>query len=577
MPRLTSSAFDPGTVIGPYTLSGRIGVGGMGEVYEASSPRSRERVAIKLITDAGIRSPEAHARFVREGELLRDLSHPGIIPVYDHGIDFATNTPYLVMELLEGDDLDATVQRLGRLSTETVVAIGIALAHALAHAHARGVVHRDLKPANILIPRRTDRGRAVLCDFGLSKRMVPSESITGTGAMLGTPHYMSPEQFLDSKRVDALSDVFSLAMTLFFALAGRNPLEDLSGIELMTALCSKPVVDIRALAPDVPADVAAALAGALATDSRNRSSLAEFGAALEASGASAADPKRRARARKTEDSSTLRIRVAPRRGGPPSLMDALVLENGTYSVMDALASDSYEGVDAEGRVVRIERIASVYMHEDSRAELEREIAALRGLETESFVACLDWGAVAGDAYVVSEAPEAPDLVRLVETNGPLAYSDGLRYFAKAAGDISALHARGICHGHLAPESFYLRSLASGTTVLVLHDLGVGKRLRAFLAKPEKKRRVVQKDPRLDVLHFVTALHFAIVGQLPFGVSGAHSPEAVRAEAQTFVAPEPHVRRALEALLRHAMQGFISSFRVLGDELGAMIVDSSPGA
>ena len=577
MPRPTSSAFDPGTTIGPYTLAKRIGVGGMGEVYEASSPRSRDAVAIKLITDAAIRSPEARARFVREGELLRELSHPGIVPVYDHGIDPATSTPYLVMELLEGDDLEATVERLGRLSTETVVAIGLALVNALAHAHSRGVVHRDIKPANVLLPRRTDRGRAVLCDFGLSKRMGPNESITGTGAMLGTPHYMSPEQFLDSKRVDALSDVFGLAMTLFFALAARNPLEDLAGIELMTALCSKPVVDIRTLAPDVPADIAVALAGALATDPRNRSSLAEFGAALEACSASAADPKRLAGARRTEDSSTLRTRVAPKRGGPPSLMDALVLENGTYSVMDALANDSYEGVDAEGSVVRIERIAGVYMHDDSRDELEREVAALRSLETESIVACLDWGAVAGDAYLVSEAPDALDLARLVETTGPLDYSDGLRYFAKAAADIGALHALGIYHGHLTPESFYLRSLPSGRTVLVLHDLGVGKRLRAFLAKPEAKRRVVPKDPRLDVLHFVTALHFAVVGQLPFSVGGPRDPEAVRGEAQTFLAPEPHVRRALEALLKHAMQGFISSFRVLGDELTAMMVDSASGA
>jgi|GEM_PF-4615118 len=556
----------------------------MGEVHAARSPRGAV-VAVKLITGAGIRDAETVARFKREGEVLQALSHPAIVPVYEVGVDAASKTPFLAMEHIDGEDLERLVEREGPLPPTLAVAIGLDLCGALAHAHARGILHRDIKPANVLVPRTRARGYAILCDFGLSKRLGSADLITASAALLGTALYIAPEQTVDAHRASEKSDVWSLAMTLYVALSGRSPFEGLVGFDLLKATATVVVPDVRALVPHVPADVAAALRSSLVIDPQQRFSLAELRRALrQTESAGHVIPKAPLSVPESVVSRPLRAAAGAIRSGPPGLLDAVTLPRGTYTLMTSEGAFSYSGVDDLGRVVHLERIIGAYADAGARALLEREVAAFSELPNESTVALVDFGELEGDAYVVCDAPDGRDLVREIEAAGPIPYATALQLFAESAAALDLLHTRGLCHGHLTPSSLHVRVLPQNRRLLVLHDLGIGERARAHLAALEKNRRPPSRDPRLDVLHFVTALHFAIVGQLPFGVplpttqagsstQNAPNANAVRPDAATFMAPEPQVRRALEALLKHAMQGFLSSFRVVGDELSAMRRDA----
>ena len=560
MPKPTR--FVPGTVVGECVLVRRIADGGMGEVHEATSPWGH--VAVKLVTWGGMRGTEALARFLREGALLRELSHPGIVKVLAHGVDGRTKIPFLVLELLEGDDLDVVVGRRGPLSAELVASLGIEVSLALEHAHERGVVHRDVKPANVIVPRDPSRGRAILCDFGLSKRVGAEGSITGTGALLGTPYFMAPEQVLDSKHADVRSDVFSLAMTLYFAVTGKNPFESLEGPELVRAVCSHPVPDVRTYRRDVPEALAVTLAYALHRDARARATLEELRSALleiaeGKTGVPSAPVSRAARAGPTSRPRGL------------AELDTLELQKGAYSVMRPLGPNVVEAVNDEGQVVRIERLGPLV--ERQKDELFRELEVLVGNTNDALVAVVDHGEAAGEHYVVSESLEDPELATYVDTRGPFTMDRGLRAVSRFVRGYGKVSSAGFVHGAIGPSTLSLRA-TNTKRILVLSDLGIARRVRALGPASTAKRA---EDPRVDVLGVVAALHFAIVGQLPFGAQGAVADGgAARPLAVTFVAPEPAVLRALEALVRRAIQGEIRSFEALGHELRALAGDLPTG-
>jgi serine/threonine-protein kinase len=233
------SALAPGTLVGDrYTLSRVLGSGSMGTVYETRGP-SGERLALKaLYTErGGPNADERRARFLREAAVCATIAHPNVVPVVDHGIDRTHDLPFLVMPLLEGEDLAVLLERVGRLEPDVAVALVVQACEGLAAAHARGIVHRDVKPSNLFL-ERSPAGRVVVkvTDFGLAKTATdgpPGGSLatgtgggsrrgglTKTGRFMGTPQYVSPEQAVSAKHVDVRSDVFSLAMTLYHALSG---------------------------------------------------------------------------------------------------------------------------------------------------------------------------------------------------------------------------------------------------------------------------------------------------------------------------------------------------------------------
>ncbi len=203
-------------VLGRYRLGPRLGSGGFGTVFAAHDERLDRPVAVKAVPAHGP-VPE---RAQREALAAARLHHPGIVAVYDAGE--ADGERFLISELVRGRTL-AVLERDGALSDRDVLRIGLSLADALAHAHERGVIHRDLKPQNVIVPDAPTEGRAAakLLDFGIA-HLAGDEPLTLTGDVVGTLAYMAPEQAA-GERVDERADLYALALVLYEALAGANP------------------------------------------------------------------------------------------------------------------------------------------------------------------------------------------------------------------------------------------------------------------------------------------------------------------------------------------------------------------
>ncbi len=214
----------PGTALGHYEVLSALGKGGMGEVYRAKDTRLGREVAIKVLPDAFGQDPVRVARFEREARAAAALNHPNICAI--HEIGEHSGQPFIVMELIKGQTLEARLLKQGRLECDEVLELSTQLADALDAAHTAAIVHRDIKPANIFI---ADRGQAKILDFGLAKtnRVDDEEALTNDvgrltvdGATLGTVAYMSPEQAL-GKELDSRTDLFSLGVVMFEALTGQ--------------------------------------------------------------------------------------------------------------------------------------------------------------------------------------------------------------------------------------------------------------------------------------------------------------------------------------------------------------------
>ena len=205
--------------LGRYEIVRKLGEGAMGVVYEGRDPKLGRRVAIKTarreLMSRGAMTEELMQRFLREAQAAGALNHPNIVTIYDVGEE--GDVSYIAMEYLEGSDLRDVIADRRRLSVEEIVNLGAVIAEALSAAHAQGIVHRDVKPANIFV--QTD-GRVKITDFGIAR--VSDSTLTQEGTLIGTPHYMSPEQFM-GQRVDGRSDLFSLGVILYELLTGEKP------------------------------------------------------------------------------------------------------------------------------------------------------------------------------------------------------------------------------------------------------------------------------------------------------------------------------------------------------------------
>jgi eukaryotic-like serine/threonine-protein kinase len=210
-----------------------LGQGGMGSVWVADHLGLQTEVAVKFISADLAKHGEAMARFQREASAAAQLRSPHVVQVFDHGITPA-GLPYIVMELLDGEDLAKRVERVPGLPVSEVVLIVTQVCKALGKAHGLGVIHRDIKPENIFLIDSDGEHFVKVLDFGIAKREKDAGlGMTGTGTMVGTPHYMSPEQVLSSKGVDLRSDLWSVAVVAYNALTGALPFT----AETLGALC----------------------------------------------------------------------------------------------------------------------------------------------------------------------------------------------------------------------------------------------------------------------------------------------------------------------------------------------------
>jgi serine/threonine protein kinase len=237
---------------GRYELVRLIGAGAMGKVYEAVDPQLERRVAIKRLNVAGTQLQDAGMRFKREAQFTARLRHPGILAVHDFTTD-TDGVPTMVMELLDGDNLANQIRRRGQFSNGETRLIALQVASALAAAHSQGIVHRDLKPSNIFLARERDEVRVKVLDFGVSK-LVHSEdnfASTATGAVIGSPRYMSPEQVQGRRDVDTRSDIFSLGAILYELLAAEVPFSSTSLPGLALQIVQEPHIPLSTRRRDV--------------------------------------------------------------------------------------------------------------------------------------------------------------------------------------------------------------------------------------------------------------------------------------------------------------------------------------
>jgi serine/threonine-protein kinase len=261
-----------GTVIaGRYRLERPLAAGGMGAVWVARHLSLQTELAIKFMDPVSAVSPAARARFEREARSAAQLKHPNVVAVQDYGIE--DDTPYLVMELLRGESLEDRLERERRLPLSALAPIFAQISRGLRKAHDAGVVHRDLKPGNVFLARDEDDGEEVakLLDFGIAKEIdVSLSEHTKTSELMGSPHYMSPEQLRSSKKTDARSDLWSLGVVLYRALTGAIPFGGDTLAEVMVQVFSTPLPPPSSRAPGLTPAVDAFFQKALARNPDER-------------------------------------------------------------------------------------------------------------------------------------------------------------------------------------------------------------------------------------------------------------------------------------------------------------------
>ena len=269
-----------GSTLGKYRIIEHSGSGGMAEVYKAYHPGLDCYVAIKVLHPFLATEEDFVTRFQREARIIATFRHPNIVQVYDFDADADGGCNYMVMEFIDGPSLKSRLEEMSRndavMELDEAIRITLAVAKALDYAHKHGMVHRDIKPANIMF---TQDGQIILTDFGIA-RMVNTVTLTASGAMVGTPAYMAPEQ--GSRTGDERADIYSLGVVLYQLITGALPFEADTPLGIILKHINAPLTPPTELDPDLPMSVDAVIMRALAKDPENRYQTAEeFAADLE--------------------------------------------------------------------------------------------------------------------------------------------------------------------------------------------------------------------------------------------------------------------------------------------------------
>ncbi len=302
-----------GTILGRYRMLERAGTGGMSEVWKAEDETLKRTVAVKVILGPVAQDPTFRERFLREARLVAGLEHPNVLPVYDYGSSTVDgqDVSYLVMPLVAGGSLKG--RTAGPIPPSLAVTWLSAIASALDHAHAKGILHRDIKPANVLMD---SQGRPLLADFGLARSVDATSGLTATGTVMGTPLYMAPEQATGGA-LDSRADEYALAVVAFELLSGRVPFIADSPLAVLHQQVTAPPPPLSTVLPGSPAAADAVLAKALAKKADERYAtcgtfVRALGDALGVPSAAATVPQAAA-----DGASQIRTVVSKDFGAPP--------------------------------------------------------------------------------------------------------------------------------------------------------------------------------------------------------------------------------------------------------------------
>lgn len=275
-----SGPLGPGAEFGPYTILRQVGRGAFGVVYEARRNPLKKRMALKILHEHVLSSPDAATRFQREMMAAAQVEHPHVIQVFDGGVH--DERGFLAMEYLDGETLGERLKRDKFMRSEEIVDVLLPIASALDAVHNAGVVHRDIKPGNIFLARHiTGVAYPKLVDFGIAKLVSDELDLTQTHSWLGTPFYMSPEQVRQSKSVDARTDQWSLGVVLYESLTGEKPFRAEVLLDLLEAITSRSATPPSELRDTVPKGLDAVIARMMERDPARRfPSMRAAGAAL---------------------------------------------------------------------------------------------------------------------------------------------------------------------------------------------------------------------------------------------------------------------------------------------------------
>ena len=283
---MTTGPFREGEILrGKYRVKRLLGEGGMGIVVLARHLRLDRNVAIKMLSDEAAAKSGAVVRFAREARAAARIQSDHVVRILDVD-DSESGAPFLVMEYLEGKDLDAVLRDEGKLSVARAVDVVLQACVGLAEAHAHGIVHRDLKPANLFLANRPGSpGIVKVLDFGISKALRDTDDValgaTGAERALGSPSYMSPEQLKSARHVDARTDIWSLGVTLHELVSGGLPFEAEGATALGARIATEPPIPLGRACPDAPKELEAIVLRCLEKDPAARfENVAELAKAL---------------------------------------------------------------------------------------------------------------------------------------------------------------------------------------------------------------------------------------------------------------------------------------------------------
>jgi serine/threonine protein kinase len=548
------------TVLGKrYTLVRFLGSGAMGAVYEASTPGD-ERVALKVLLalEQMEGDPQWVTRFVREARVASTLASEHIVPVVDSGMDATLSIPYLVMPLLSGLDLDQLLEQVGPLHPTVAVRIAMQACEGLSVAHQSMVIHRDIKPANLYLDHDGSGGVTVrVLDFGLAKQVAADEAITRAGCIMGTPHYMSPEQSRNAKVVDARSDVWGLAATLYHALSGHVPFEDeRSFADLHLAINSKAITPIQDRAPWIDPGLAKVVHGALIRDETQRCpTTRDLRAALEPFSLGSSDLT----AMMLEAVPALCRQVVATRTGPAEVWEPGVPSSqvpavsaerqepllgkvlgGRYTLLRRLdrrgTGALYEalGPDANRFVVRVLDPEAAGGDSDAARRFVREARSLLAVENRNVVKLVDaaFDEELNQPFIVMELLHGIDLGRLIQKHGALEPKVVVPLFIQACRGLAVAHERGVIHRDLKPSNLFLQELPWGEVVVKICGFGLVKHTATealgaqahditqagdvvgtpLYMAPEQARNPKNASPRSDIWSLGATLYAALTGE-----------------------------------------------------------------
>ncbi len=279
MPAAAAVLGEGDLVASRYLLLRQVGEGGMGVVWAAKDTLRAHEVALKILKEA---SPELAGRSMREARAATHVGHPALLEVLDVVMQNPGGAPILVMPLLVGCSLGSLLRERSKLPWREMLKIMLPVLDGMAAAHARGVIHRDLKPENVFLADN-DGGPPVtiVLDFGLAKLLSPdgtdasADKLTRTGAVLGTPHYMAPEQLFGDSSVDGRADVWAIGAIAYECLSGAQPVPGKSYAQIVKNAAKGTITDLAGLCPDAPAAVATSVMTMLSAEREQRPSLEE--------------------------------------------------------------------------------------------------------------------------------------------------------------------------------------------------------------------------------------------------------------------------------------------------------------